>query len=344
MSIEDTKSLEGFLNSPEVTSSSKALSSSMHGINITGASTINSYEPDYNELVFFVRPKFNMKASNLQNDRRLSNMLTEDSNSIGSYIRCLLDYRLMSNEKINPLMLDNELPFISLFTNELITLTGWPDNILPTYVTSAGRMGEQYIQPDGQAEYHGKFELQAKFKRVPGNVASRLLDTWVMMMSLQVQSKVRPYFRDSLDGVRNFDTRIYHLVLDSTKRLVVSIAATGISIPTVTSKGGMHDYNRNKKAVSKEFDIKFESIGAYYDDPILIDEFNMTTARLNPGIRKMLGGKKHNMFKVPYRYQNIVKNHGYPIIDIETMELNIWINKDSELYNKYFKEDEDEEY
>lgn len=340
MSIENIKSLEGFLNSPEVSSVSKALSNSMHGINISGTPIINNYESAYHELVFFVRPKFNMTSVNLQNDRRTANLLTKSNNTIGSYIRGVLDYRLSAKNKVDPAMLDNELPFISLFTNEIMTLSGWPDNIMPTYVTSAGKMGEQYLQADGQAEFHGKFDLQAKFKRVPGNIVSRVIDTWVLMMSLQNQSIVAPYFKDELDGVRNMDTRIYHLVLDSTRRLVTAIAATGISLPTVSSRGGMFDYNRNEKAVSKEFDIKFECTGAYYDDPISIQEFNMTTARINTGIRKMLKGEPHNMFKVPHQYHELVRYNGYPIIDVDTMEFNIWLNKDSEIYINNFKDEE----
>lgn len=336
------ESLDSFLDSGEVSSVFQSLSNKLYGIDTIDGVTVKNFELNTYEMMFIVRPILNMTSANLQNDRILSNLVTNKSNTIGSYIRHVLDYRLQRREKTVPSMLDNQLPFFSIFTNEMDNISGWPDNILPMYKTEPGKMGEEYIQPDGNTDYNGKFDLQVKFKKVPGKIIQRIISTWVRVMSLQVKGDVAPYRADTVNGHRNYDSRVYVLELDASKRIVQGIAATGISIPTVDATGSGFDFSKSEANNMKEFTVKFESSGAYYNDPISIQEFNMTSAITNREVMKLLTGEDHNLFQIPPDLLKYARHRGIPLIDTSTMELTWWINKNSQTYIKHFKDDADE--
>ena len=91
-----------------------------------GAVPSNKKSPGY---IFFTRPQLNMQADNLRNTRKLSMLLSSVPESMQTYIRCMLDPRLMTGVKfgngrpIPPIscpVVDNKQAFIPILTNSCI--------------------------------------------------------------------------------------------------------------------------------------------------------------------------------------------------------------------------------
>jgi hypothetical protein len=334
------KSIDGFLSEDSFGSIERALGNAMYGFNHANVKPVIEKDVDNIEKVFFVRPQFNMSASNLRNDREMTNLITTTSNSLQSYIRHTLDPRLLysnskNENKKTPDFMDNQNPFIPLLSNTLRTMSGFPDRTLPTFTSKSGVRGEQYTAPDGVFDFHGVVEIDCVFDKLKGDPVERLISVWTRVMGLQVEGIMVPYMKEDIMRTRNYDTRIYRINLDGTGTFVTSIAATGIAFPIVDNIGKQFDYERDKQRDrGNTTNFRFRAIDVMYNDPILIKEFNDTSAQFNRDIRNMLNGKDHSLFKLPREIKNKYNNIGYPIIDDSTMELEWWISKDSGTYKK----------
>jgi hypothetical protein len=69
-------------------------------------------------------------------------------------------------------------------------------------------------------------------------------------------------------------------------------------------------------------------MGAEYNDPITIKEFNDTVVMFNPNMRASnLKSKKGSMVQIPPEIILPMNNYGYPRIDPLTFELQWWLEK-----------------
>lgn len=333
-------SIDGFMSGDSLGSVDRALGNALYGFNHTNVKPVIEKDVDVVEKVFFVRPQLNMSASNLRNDREMTNLITMAADTIQSYIRYTLDPRLIFSKSNNenkktPSFMDNQNPFIPLLSNTLRTMSGFPDRTLPTFTSKSGVRGEQYTAPDGIFDFHGIVEIDCVFDKLKGDPVERLISTWTRIMGLQVEGILVPYMQEDIMRTRNFDTRIYRINLDGTGTFVTSISATGVAFPIVDNIGKQFDYERDRpRDRGNTTNFRFRAIDVIYNDPILIKEFNDTSAQFNRNIKDMLNGREHNLFKLPRSIKNNYNNVGYPIINDETMELEWYISKDGNAYKK----------
>lgn len=311
----------------ENNSYSKQLGKVLYGFNHRNAASIVSTIPLGNSMIFFTRPHLNMMASNLRNDRPMTNLITENEsnpdnyNNVQTFIRMTLDPSLSENEKITCPLVNNNNGFIPVLSNTLKSISGWPDRMLPTYASRPGARGEQFSMPDGIIEVNGKVELTLTFDRMDGEINERLLEAWMRMMSLQVDGICAPYAAHEVYTERNFDTRIYVLNMDSTNRIVLDIAIANAGFPTNDNIGRKFDYNRTIKNADNEFSIRMETNVIDYNDPIMILEFNMVNSFFNNNVYNLIHGKSHNLKKITQEELSQYNYQGYPYIDVNTMEL-----------------------
>ena len=340
-------SIDGFISDDVLGSVDRAMGNTLYGFNHNNVKPILDKEYVGIDKVFFVRPQLNMTASNLRNDREMTNLITTEVNTIQSFVRHTLDPRLVFSKsktetRTVPTFMDQQNAFIPLLSNALRTLSGFPDRTLPTFTSKAGVKGEMYSAPDGIFEYHGIVEVDCVFDKLKGDPVEKLISTWARVQGLQVEGMMVPYMQEDIMRTRNFDTRIYRINLDSTGTVVLAIAATGVSFPNVDNVGKQFDYERDKPIDrGNTTNFRFTSIGVTYNDPILIQEFNETSAQFNSDVSKMLKGKAHDLFKLPRSIKSSYNNVGYPIINDKTMELEWWVSKHGETYAKILKSIED---
>lgn len=305
----------------EPNSYGKELGNILYGFNHRNAPVVTNTIQQGNSLIFFTRPHFNMQASNLRNDRTMTNLITTASNNVQSFIRQTLDPSLADNEKKTCELLNNNNGFIPVLSNTLKSVSGWPDRMLPTFTSRAGARGEQYSIPDGIIEINGKTELTLTLDKMDGEINERLLETWMNMMSLQVDGICMPYTAFEVYTERNFDTRMYVLNMDATNRIVLDIGVANAGFPTNDNIGRKFDYSRNIKQSDIEFSIRMEANIITYNDPILLLEFNMVNTFFNNNMYNMVHGQGHNLKKIPLEELAKYNYRGLPYIDVNTMEL-----------------------
>ena len=300
----------------------KYIGHTLHGINHDNRRPILRNVPEGEALVFFTRPYFNMQASNLRNDPIMTNIITEDIEDVQTFLRMTLDPDLATNEysNISCSMLDNSSPFIPVLTNTLLNMSGWPDRIMPTFTSSSGMRGEQYSMPDGVIEINSKQELTLTFENMDGSINEKLLEYWMYMMSLQNDGVVVPYSFHEAYKEKNYDARIYVLIMDYTNRLVVDCATVVSCYPINDNKGAKFNINQRKREKTTDFSLRFECNIIRYSDPRILYEFNLVQGKFNSEVFKLLTGKPHSLIKIPpeekYDHKSLI-----PIIDFTTMEL-----------------------
>lgn len=323
-----------------------AISDSIYGINhrqTPGAIQINK---DYYGLTFFTRPELNLTTDNLRVVRKLAPLLTNNPNSIQRAIRCLLDRRLAQLEGIDTPLIDQQQAFIPLLTNHLLSMSGWPDIIAPTMTSIEGIYKESFSMVDGITDIYSTYDITANFRNIPGDPITMLFYSWIYYASYVFQGVLVPYPDKIIENEIDYQTRIYRLVLDSTKRYVRKIAACGAAFPTSAPLGASFNFEHDRPINNSndQISIPFRCIGAMYQDDILIAEFNRTTALFNGSLddskfRKTSSRNKYtneiyvhethpSYVQIPIDLLGLFNNRGYPRINPDTYELGWWVTNE----------------
>lgn len=283
--------------------------------------------------VFMVRPLLNLTDKNIRANRILYDLLDKNDLSISRIIRCTLDPRLMYNYDktgIKSALIDNKQAFIPIVTNSLKTISGGQDRVTPMFVSKEGVRKEQYIMVDGTYEINGQYDINITLRNSEGSLIMKLFKYWALWQSLYFEGMVDNYNDFKLAGELPYTTRIYRLVMDSTLTRVEAIMSSGYSILGNFADGQMFDMNSEIpfQDSNKELQFIFKSVGYIIDDPILIKQFNETTAVTNPEFGDMIDGKTTSLVKIPRHLLGLYKNRGYPYIHPDTRELEWYIPKD----------------
>lgn len=310
---------------------STAIGDNFYGINhrqTPGAIQINK---DFFGLTFFTRPRLNLSSDNIRFIRKFYPLLTNNEESIPRIIRCLLDPSLVK-QGIKTQFVDSQQAFIPLLTNNLLSMSGWQDIIAPTFTSEAGVYQEVYTLVDGVTDNYTTYDITANFRNLPGDPITLMMLTWINYAAAVFEGKINPYPRFIKDNEIDYNTRIYRLVLDSTKTTVQKIAATGAAFPVNAPIGAAFNYESDKpiNGSNDQISITFKAVGAQYQDDILIDEFNRSTQITND----MMSDKyRENYYtKVPIEMLSIFNNRGYPRIDPYTYELEWWVSNEEYKY------------
>jgi hypothetical protein len=225
-------------------------------------------------------------------------------------------------------LVDSLQAFIPVLTNNLLTLSGWPDVTAPVFESDAGLYKESYAQVDGLTKNYESFDLDASFRNTRGDPILYMFYIWLHYMGNVFEGKQVPYLDYLVENVIDYNTRIYRLVLDVNKDKVKKIAATGASFPVSVPTGSFFDFNSETpySDQNKDISIRFRCMGADYMDDILIREFNQTVSLFNPLMRDAYRGT--NMTQVSRKLLPLFNNRGYARIDESTYSLQWYVEKD----------------
>jgi len=317
----------------------KAISNNLYGINHQAVKNIIPANRDSYGYVFFTRPQLNMSSYNLRNLRHFYSLLTTDHTTIQRYVRCTLDPRINigKNEKITSPLVDPSFAFIPVLSNNIKTMSGWPDIVLPTYSSKQGVRREQTVMADGTTDIYDSFDIDCVFRNTKDEPIILMMQTWLYYAAAVFEGVLTPYVDMITENMIDYNTRIYRLVMDESKRVVKKIAATGASFPINVPTGKFFDYDDSAKYndQAKDINIRFKSVGAMYNDDILVREFNETTLIFNRGLEEVVTNKYENSAsyeKIPEELLSVFNHRGYPLINTNTFELNWWVNKNSATY------------
>jgi hypothetical protein len=311
---------------------STAIGDSFYGINHRQTPNAIQINKDMFGLTFFTRPLMNLTSDNLRPMRKLAPLLTNEPASVQRIIRCLLDKRL-ADSGINSPFVDNQQAFIPILTNNLLSMSGWPDVNAPTFTSQEGVYKEAFSFIDGVTDNYGTYDITANFRNIPGDPITLLFYVWLMYGSYVFQGEMVPYPEYLIQNEIDYMTRIYRLVLDNTKTYVKAIGCCGAAFPVSAPLGAKFNFEADRpfnSSMSDQISIPFRMIGACYQDDILIDEFNRTTQFFNG---TLADGKRQQFYvQVPKEALVVFNNRGYPRINPNTYELEWWVPKDEYNY------------
>lgn len=292
-------------------------------------------------LILFTKPELNLAYDNIAQVRQLSHLLTQDPNSAMNAVKLALDpitqrgrptsgqmYGGVAGNRINSKLTDPNNPYMTLLSNCCISMSPPPDLGVNVYTSPEGVFKEQWIMNDSIAENNGYYDLTCTFANIKGNAVVMTFLTWVLYMGLLRMGDVKPHHHNRVRDRMDYNTRIERLKLDDTGRYVESWFHTGASLPKSISIGAPFGLNRLQpmEYENKEVTVQFASVGAIYNDPIQLWEFNERMLRWNPNLKE--GSRKSMFYKVPPQDQALTNMHGYPLINLATRELEWWVNKE----------------
>lgn len=358
-----SQSVDQMMDNLPIGSIERALGNNLYGINARKTSAALPRSKDSFGYTFFTRPQLNMTTFNISNYRGFYNLLTSVPASYQRYVRMMLDPRLgYGDAALKCPFVNNLNAFIPVLTNNLVSLGGFPDLTVPTYTSDSGLYGEEYGFVDGVTNHFESFDVDATFRNTKGNPLLYLFYIWIKYESLVFEGILNPYPDMISENEIDYNTRIYRIVMDQSRRYITYMGATGASFPINVPTGNIFDYNIDKpyNDGNSEINIRFRSFGFTPFDDILKLEFNKTQGIFNPDIRKLIafdmaGGVSDatkreapdkayeipgvDYIKVPHYLLGTgdetlgsnpfyaINHHCYPYINLVTNELEWWAPK-----------------
>ncbi len=323
--------LDNVFKTTPIGSVDSAIGNAFYGINHRQLHSSIPVNKDTYGLTFFTRPQLNFSTPNLRGDRRYISLLTKNAESIQRIIRCYLDPRLNydSSPSLPCQYVDHQSAFIPILTNHLLTISGWPDVTVDSYLSKPGAYREVFSHVDAVSDIYSAYDITATFRNMIGDPITKMFLYWVHYQSLVYQGILVPYPDFLIRNEIDYNTRIYRLVLDSNKRFVQKIGCCGAAYPSSVPIGASFNLTETDKFLNmsnQEIVITFKAIGAQYQDDILIFEFNKIVGIFNPSMatKESLSIMK----KVPISLLNLFNNRGYPRIDPNTYELEWYVSQE----------------
>lgn len=328
-------SLDDYFQSTPIGSLDKAIGDNLYGINHGQVPSAVPSNKDLAGFTFFVRPQLNMQTDNIRNIRQMAALLNNQPLSIQNYVRCMLDPRQQTgykfnNTKVSPRdcpVVDDMSPFITVLTNNINSISGWPDVTVPVYTSTPGLFNETQSMVDGLARNFEAFSVDASFRNTRGDPILYLFYIWLHYMALVFEGKLVPYLDMITENEIDYNTRIFRITLDRQRNKITKIFST-IAVPVSVPTSAFADYNSERPYLDQNRDItiRFQCNGFETFDDILIKEFNNTVQIFAPDMKDQY--RDRNMIKLLPALQPMFKNRGLPRIDPATYELEWWVTRD----------------
>ncbi len=303
-----------------------AIGDSFYGINHRKQPSAIAINKDESGLTFFTRPRLNLTAENLRNVRQLTPLLNRETASLQRIVRSLLDPESNWTTAGACPFVDPQQAFMPILSNHLLSMSGWPDLEAKFTDSQEGVYKEAYALVDAHPLFHSTYDITANFRNLPGDPITLIFLTWILYMGFVAEGSLSPYPDSILLNEVDYDTRIYRLVMDPTKTYIQKIAACGACFPRGVPIGAAFNFDSTQPFgdTSNQISIPFHAMGAMYMDDILAAEFNRTVQIFNDGMSDAFRAKKYT--KIPYAALNIFNHRGYPRINLDTYELEWWID------------------
>lgn len=325
-------SMDDYFKTTMLGSVRQSITNNLYGINHRQIPNMVPTNKDRYGYTFFTRPQLNLTDNNISNNRLFYPLLSKNPNSLHSYVRSMLDPRLGTIKNISNVS-DNLNAFLPVLTNNLKSISGWDDLLLPTSTSPEGLYGESFSFGDGYLVNYKTYDLTASFSNTRGDPIMYLFYVWLLYISSVFEGTMVPYADFIMENEIDYTTRIYRLVMDQTNTYVRKIAATGAAFPIALPSGGFFDYTSDSTFNNQVSDIslRFRCMGMIYQDTILVDNFNSVVGIFNADMRAANAGKVAGVVKIEPDLLPLFNNRGYPRINPSDSKLEWWVGED--IYN-----------
>lgn len=290
-------------------------------------------------LTFFTRPDLNFHTENITQDRCLSVMNNNQDLTYSRAIRALLDPWGSDNNGYRSRLCNPKQAFITPFTNLVTSVSGHMDPQVQTYGSKEGIMGEAWGMIDGIYEHHGPWQMTVTMHNIEGGLPLFLHDMWLRYAVGVYHGKLFPYPWNNMMSRIDYVTRPYRFILDPGRQYVKYWACAGVAFPTAVPWGGVFDFdsNDNFQRSLEKVSVNYQCFGVYYNDPIILKEFNQTVAKFNPDMKianadklatEEIRLKSSNYYRVPINQRELFNGFCYPLVHPFTQELCWFVSKE----------------
>ena len=306
-----------------------------NGLNVLGGIPALPHNTDNQGFVFFTKPCMNLSYNNVIGTRKLAFLADNRPHSMGNVIRCMLNPHPNVTGVKNDLssdrskIIDDKLAYLPI-SNLLLRLTPPPDTVPDIYTSSEGYSKQQVSWIDGKPLNYSAYDLTAEFANMEGDPISTLFAVWIEYAQRMSDGSMFPFPINLIENRIDYQTRIYHFVLDKSKTYIQKWWASGASFPTSNPDGAPFGYTNGQhlNLENNEIQITFRCLGSQTNDPILLREFNATTVLFNPDMSPTNGVPNPSVMTKVYGVsssgfsQKALMNYKlYPWININTSEL-----------------------
>lgn len=326
-------SLDDYFQTTHFGSIERAVGNNIYGFNHRQTPTAVPMNKDLSGLTFFVRPQLNLQTQNVRNLRKFYQLLTQNDTSVQRAVRTLLDPRLIygfqgSNNVLTCPVVDNMNSFIPALTNNLNSISGFPDLVIPKFTSERGLYEEVYSQVDGIPDNFSDFNVTATFRNTKGDIIFYLFYIWEIYSSMVYEGTLLPYPDFIIENAIDYNTRIYRFILDADRKKVMKYGMVPAAFPISNPIGQFFDFNAERpyNDQSKDISIQFQCIGFECMDDIIIKEFNDCVQIFNPSMRD--GARDNEMIKIDESLKMLFNGRGYPRVNPDNYEMEWWIFAD----------------
>ena len=169
-------------------------------------------------------------------------------------------------------------PFISVLSNRLLALNGWPDPTIDIETTEGGFFSESITYPKGSDNLARNYDISASFSDLQGSVIHSLFTIWTRWIMLATRGHITAYMEDIEARRMCFTSSIYRFVMDPSNRFITKWAKATGCFPRSVPSGAYFNYDANASNVDVAMNlaIPFTVSGKIeYMDPIILKEFDM---------------------------------------------------------------------
>lgn len=303
---------------------------------------------EYGGLNFITRPDLNLDFQNIANSRIMSNMANKDRASLEYSILAALDplFELGFADADEPRMgkpfhadvpFDNLQAFIPLLSHQLVSFSGPPDQSVDNWMSPEGIEREQWGMVDSTWRVNYAYSGSTTFNNSVGDPIMRMMGVWMEYMSGVRRGQFRPRMINSVQRRIDSQSRMYSLKYDALGNIIRFYVGC-VMWPMNDNAGAMATVDNTRPINNDEqtISIQWQMIGARYNDPLYMDQFNDTVQMFNPdmiaeptklqqGVYEPIGAA----FMVELKMEEVAlfNYYGYPRIDSVKGKLTWWVYK-----------------
>lgn len=285
---------------------------------------------------FITRPKLNLQTTSLRQDRILAMLDTADPYSLPFAVRCYLDTYYSRMNTITKLAKDcpffnEQVPFLIPLTNNLVSVSGWPDPVLEPITTDGGFFSEDMTIAKGSDRLNRTYDLTLTFRDVQGGFIISLLWMWIHYIELVLRGDVTAYPEDISARRINYTCSIYRFVLDPSRQFITKWSKATGCWPRTVPIGNFFNFGEKENFLSSamQYSVPFSANKVEIMDPIIFRDFNKIVKRYagnwvtdGPVQKVNILDASQNFMGVPYidvvsgyNQINFLYNSATPVVD-----------------------------
>jgi hypothetical protein len=326
-------SIDDYLQQLPIGSLDNAIADNLRGLNHRQMPGRVPSNRDHQGYTFFTRPQLNLRNDNLRMSRKIMSLMNDEPLSIQRYVRLMLDPRCHYDYYFDPRyvstgiradgIVDPRQAFIPVLTNNINSISGWPDFTTPTVEFEEGVYKEMYSFVDGVGINYEHYDIDCNFRNTRGDPIMYMFYIWCLYETLVFEGRLTPYPDFIIERELDYTTRIYRVILDQHKNTVTKIFDCGAAFPIAVGIGAFADFNREKPYFDqiKDISIRMRCMGMRTFDELSIYDFNEIVRIFCPEMKD-----RKSMTKIPTSLLVEFNNKGYPRIDPDTHEMQWWID------------------